>query len=454
MKTKSVLLFILFGWLFSMNILANVNSDLNDFFNNLGYSSNVTNPSSYQNQQAGYYSAGSLYLRGKVRNLNPFYLQAPSLKTGCGGIDLFMGGMSFIHGQQLINFAQNIMSNAAPYFFNLALETYLPQIKNIMSELQYWAQQINQTNMNSCATAEALVGGLFPKSEAAQRQICQDLGTQSGGLFHDWAEARQGCGAGGQGDQYLANQSDTIKKEKGITQNVNVSWQAITQNGLFNTDNELAEFMMTLSGTVIFDNHTPPNVRVWPSLASENSTLVQVLLKGGDAQIYGCDEFTHCLNLHPQNINIGITQALEARVAALITSIQQKVEQDQTLTQAEQGFLASTQLPILKFITVSLESGTNLTSTDYIGLISEDILSQYLSDAMNTLEFALATSTYTEQRDQIEKGLSQARDALNRMRGSVESRTQAMNAYVAEFERQEAQVVGRLSNRLKLYVGG
>ena len=66
MKNKHTFFLMLLMRLMVLLILpmlseANVNNDLNHFFDGLGMVSNTTAPHAYQGQQAGYYSGGSLY---------------------------------------------------------------------------------------------------------------------------------------------------------------------------------------------------------------------------------------------------------------------------------------------------------------------------------------------------------------------------------------------------------
>jgi conjugative transfer pilus assembly protein TraH len=65
---------------------------VDDWFSN----ASVTGPSSYNNQQRGFYSAGGFQAR--INNTNDYLVTAslPKLKSGCGGVDLFMGGISFL----------------------------------------------------------------------------------------------------------------------------------------------------------------------------------------------------------------------------------------------------------------------------------------------------------------------------------------------------------------------
>ena len=50
---------------------ADVNSDMNQFFNKLGFASNVTQAGVWQGQAAGYAYGGSLYVRGKSPPIIP-----------------------------------------------------------------------------------------------------------------------------------------------------------------------------------------------------------------------------------------------------------------------------------------------------------------------------------------------------------------------------------------------
>ena len=122
------------------------------------YLNNTTAPNAYQGQEAGYYSGGSLFARDSVRDTQIASVDLPSFKSGCGGIDLFTGGFSFVNSQQLVNAMQNIINNAVGYSFNLALESATPEIANVMKYMNTLSNDINRANINSCETAAGLVG--------------------------------------------------------------------------------------------------------------------------------------------------------------------------------------------------------------------------------------------------------------------------------------------------------
>ncbi|KEN10833.1 conjugative relaxosome accessory transposon family protein [Escherichia coli 7-233-03_S3_C3] len=51
-------------------------------------------------------------------------------------------------------FVKQIMSNAAGYFFDLALQTTVPEIKTAKDFLQKMASDINSMNLSSCQVAQ------------------------------------------------------------------------------------------------------------------------------------------------------------------------------------------------------------------------------------------------------------------------------------------------------------
>ncbi|ENE7448139.1 conjugal transfer protein TraH, partial [Escherichia coli] len=165
---------------------ADVNSDMNQFFNKLGFATNTTQAGVWQGQAAGYAYGGSLYARSQVKNIQLISMTLPDINAGCGGIDAYLGSFSFINGEQLQRFVKQIMSNAMGYFFDLALQTTVPEIKTAKDFLQKMANDINSMNLSSCQVAQGIVGGLFPQTQVSQQKVCQDIAGESN-IFADWA---------------------------------------------------------------------------------------------------------------------------------------------------------------------------------------------------------------------------------------------------------------------------
>ncbi|MGZ9927940.1 conjugal transfer protein TraH, partial [Escherichia coli] len=81
----------------SLTAAADVNGDMNYFFNKLGFASNTSQPQVWQGQAAGYASGGSLYARTQVKTIQLVSMTLPDINAGCGGIDAYLGSFSYIN---------------------------------------------------------------------------------------------------------------------------------------------------------------------------------------------------------------------------------------------------------------------------------------------------------------------------------------------------------------------
>jgi conjugative transfer pilus assembly protein TraH len=192
---------------------ADVASEMNNFFSDAGGAANVTGPSAYQGQSAGYYSLGNVWTRFPQKSVQPFNLQLPSARAGCGGIDLFSGSFSFINASEIVAMLKATANNALGFAFKLAIDSVSPEIGKVMDEFSQKAQLLNQMNISSCETAQALVGGIWPQMDSTRATICEAVGN-SQGVFSDWAASRQGCNNGNRRDSTIAGNTDASMKDQ------------------------------------------------------------------------------------------------------------------------------------------------------------------------------------------------------------------------------------------------
>ena len=294
---------------------ADVNGDLNGFFGSLGYSGNVTQAQAWQGQAAGYFTGGSVYLRNPVKNVQLISMQVPSLNAGCGGIDAYLGSFSMISGEEIQRFVKQIMSNAQGYAFDLALQTMVPELKQAKDFLQKLANDVNSMNMSSCQAAQGIIGGLWPVTQVSQQKICQDIAGESN-MFADWAASRQGCTVGGKSDSVTSRASDKDKDQ--VLKNKNLIWDALSRNRLFDNNRQLKELVMSAVGSIIFNKEG--QVTILTPLV-DNRDLVKVLMRGGTAKVYGCDEESVCLTPVVVSINVQEQNGLVTLVKNLMLSM-------------------------------------------------------------------------------------------------------------------------------------
>ncbi|UWC54746.1 conjugal transfer protein TraH (plasmid) [Escherichia coli] len=395
---------------------ADVNSDMNQFFNKLGFASNTTQPGVWQGQAAGYAYGGSLYARTQVKNIQLISMTLPDINAGCGGIDAYLGSFSFINGDQLQRFVKQIMSNAAGYFFDLALQTTVPEIKTAKDFLQKMASDINSMNLSSCQVAQGLVGGLFPQTQESQQKVCQDIGSESN-IFADWAASRQGCTVGGQSSSVRDKASDKDKER--VLKNQNIIWEALKKNRMFDGNKELKEFIMTLTGTLIFGEDS--EITPLPARTTDRDIL-RAIMEGGTAKIYHCNDSDKCL----------------------------KVVADANVTIArEQGFISSTTIPVFKYLIdpqmLGVSNSVVYQLTDYIGY---DIMLQYIQELLQQARAMIATGNYPQAvMDNVLENLNQAQQQIAIFQSQVQVQQDALLVVERQMSYMRQQLSARMLSR-------
>lgn len=392
MKFKKMLLSAAVALFVSTPAMADVQGDLNGYFGSLGFDGNVTKAQAWQGQAAGYVTGGSIYLRSPVKQVQLISMQVPSLNAGCGGIDAYLGAFSSISGEEIQRFVKQIMSNAAGYAFDLALQTMVPELKQAKDFLQKLASDINSANMSSCQAAQGIIGGLWPVSQVSNTKICQDIAGDSN-IFSDWAASRQGCTVGGQGDN-VTNRAGDDKKDQ-VLKNKNLIWDALGRNHLFDGNRQLKELVMSVVGSIIFNN--TGQVTILTPLV-DNRDIVNVLMRGGTAKIYGCDEPNLCLAPTVSDVNVSSDVALVTQVRNLMISIDSKLGADTGLTDKEKGFINTTSVPVLKYLTNSHSMGMSPTYLIQVAdFIAQDMMIQYLQELVKQASQSLAGKNFPEQ---------------------------------------------------------
>ena len=457
LKTTLKTIATIVGLMIFVSVRADIESDLNSYFNKLGYESNVTTPSAYNGQAAGYYSGGGVVMRSGTQNIQLMHIDLPSIKAGCGGIDIFGGGFSFISKDAIVTFMRKVMNNAQGYAMNLALETMTPQIAHTLKWAQNVAQEINAMNINSCEVAQGIVGGLWSKARASDNQICKSSGGNKKNKFEDYAEARDGCGKDDslakEAMQNAANDSDF---KNSMLKSKNLIWEALS-NKSFIPEKNMRELLMSISGTMIFDDDG--KLHIFYSLAKDKDVLKAILI-GGSAKAYKCDSAEGCLKPYANDITIKEEKSLYKLTKNVIEEINttlQKKDNDK-LTPAAQSFINSTKLPIMKFIVAHLNAGNTLAAasiSDYSEAIAKTILKEYINDAIDITERSLSGTDYPPDiNKQLLESMRQARNYIDNIKTESRKETQELMTFINSSRESERETASRISSQLKDLGGG
>lgn len=434
--------------------LAGISNDLGAFFNRLGHATSTSESATFKDQSAGYYTGGGIATRIRPRNVQLASIQMPSLKAGCGGIDAHFGGFSHIKNVELVRALRAIGSAAGSYAFMLAVETVSPQIYNILNELNNLATEINNFNINSCEIAATAVGGLWPKTDMANNHLCKSM-SSSMGKYSDWAKARQQCGIGSQSTRdevyRTANQKEEFKDI--VKSEFNLAWKALKNYAFLQGDRNLAEFFMTLSGTLVSRKKGEGfELKSFSSLAN-SSQLLSALLEGGEATVYACDVDgeDRCLNPVKKTHTINATEGFRHKVQEILQQLVNKIYEDGALTESEKSFLSSTKLPVYKIlnvVTLYKSGGAPIDIQEYAEIIALDIVYQYLMEVLDLMSENLhqlkGVQVDGSHIEQFHRSILQARKAIVEKRTSVFQHLQAMLSLIKKTQLMEKQLYADL----------
>lgn len=385
--------------LFSQCAYAGLASDLNSYANDIGYA-NITGATAAMTQEGGYLSGGSGYMATKVKQMQFARVQLPNISSGCAGTDWTTGGMSFISSAKLTEFGQAIIKNAIPFSIDLALQTWAPQIASLKAKFEAIANAINNLNISSCQAAQLAVGavaGSFMDGEG-KKFLCQSYKSQ-GNRTSGWLAAQQGCS-----NQSTASKANAAAKndktlENLIKQDRNIVWYQFMKNNFLASNHEIAEYLMSLTGTIIYPKADGGNMqpdRRAPLITDINSSGFNELLFGSDSatkvKIYKCDTYDKegCKNPSDQKLDIPKSDALVPKVQKILEAIGQKFINDQVLSKKELDVINAVDFPVATMIQTEIRAGFAVQYSAYADIISRIVLASYVNQLINQAQLSIS----------------------------------------------------------------
>ncbi|WP_242121840.1 conjugal transfer protein TraH [Sphingomonas lacusdianchii] len=349
--------------------MADVGSEMNSYFNSAGASANVTGPTAFNGQAAGYYSGGSLWSRFPSKTVNPVNLALPSARAGCGGIDLFAGSFSFINADEMVAMLKATANNAIGFAFQLAIDSISAQIGGVMKDMSQRVQQLNAFNMSSCEAAQQAIGSIWPAMDGASSTICQQVGGAKG-FFSDAAAARHGCTNKGEREDTIAKAGDAAE----LVQSKNYTWYALMSKSATKPSTEYAEFLMTMVGTIIYDStKKADSMGGFHFIAPASWDMYQTLLDGSSTaptKVLQCDTSDEkgCLNPTTKDLSVTADQAFRTRVVKMLDSMSGKIRTNTALSGEEISLLGMTSIPLYKILVVDEAAHFGMSPADRASL--------------------------------------------------------------------------------------
>jgi conjugative transfer pilus assembly protein TraH len=200
-----------------------------------------------------------------------------------------------ITGEELVNMANNIGSQAAVYGMHLGLKTYAPQIEQILKDLRNLSMELNQMGIGHCKTVQAGFAALLPQNSAMYETVCQEMVKTGSHDSIDLGEQRKKCKS--HAEQKEAVEKKQKKDPEIMMDNYNILVKAATAAGIPQADHEQ---LMSMVGTIVVKDQ---KVTPYRSLANDADSWNAHIYGGTKTSMYSCDNAT-CLNIVINNVNI------------------------------------------------------------------------------------------------------------------------------------------------------
>lgn len=420
-----------------------------------GQMTNVTQPGVFNTQRRGVISGGSIVSRSRIFDENLIGAQMPSLKAGCGGIDMFGGSFSFVNADQLVELLRAVASNAKGYAFQLALETVCAECSKIMENIQKKIQALNEHLSNSCQLAQGLINSTADlvgwdakgKTNTTLRSIGEGIGSD----FSDLALA-----LGGKGPEEQQKTADPAgyKDSRG-----NITWQALKKANVdswFHTvgDDDLNAAILSLSGSIIVGDISGSGAdsasKTITILPGNKLSLEQLVTGGEHVPVYSCaSDLDRCMNAGEKasgtkEINL---KGMQQKVLDMFLGdgthnglVYKFANNTGALSAAEEAFMVN--LPqgvggVFRNLAVLSPASATAFANDASGPIAVSMSYDFASELIRSAEAALAKSNSDfapkaiEQLKESRRKLVTERDVLVTKYGNLSSILDDALKYIA-----------------------
>lgn len=392
---------------------------LDRMFKSLGSDVNLSTPGAFQDQAAGYYTGGGLYMRNKREGFNLFQFSPPRFGASCNAMDMYFGSFSFMKGEQLIRVGRSLLTQAPIHAFKLAMKTMVPQIANSLSEELAALQKMSALSLESCQMTEQLFAAALPKGSAFQAAACEDVKRQGG---EDWFGAREKCKKP-QDVQNAVEERRKIDKDL-MAGEYNLVWHALQKMEGMSENKALAEFIMSVCGTLI-SKKEGDRYRI-QTIQGKGDTkgFLTAHLKGGTTEVLTCADKEKCLNptwtkttIEDKDHEKEGSMTMRAKVQKKTIEIKNKYLNKGKLSAADLMFLNDTvKLPIYRYIQVSAATGSEFLLSDALEYIAISILlnqfNKMSARVLEAIESLQAVQLEDAQIEKFKKNLQRTRSRL------------------------------------------
>lgn len=306
---------------------------------------------SYETQKRGYYSAGSYSGRWRMSNDYAMSATPPRIEVGCGGIDMFGGGFTYLDPEYMVEKFERIIQAAPAFAFELALTEYCKDCRTVMDTLTSITDQLNSIQVNDCQLSQMTGRFLAEKTKAAydswqgEAAAKNSLSTDQRKNKQDFAEAVESGGGRAPDDTRTA-----IDACPQILKDIYTNGSVVANSAQLVGLQGYADVMRGLLGDVIVSFDADANLY---------KTEVVESCKGNDTispRDFIDGQFEK-KNTNDKCESAGLT-AMTTVVGDTLDSIATKMEAGTALTADETAFINRSPIPIQNALRDAIAAGT------------------------------------------------------------------------------------------------
>lgn len=310
-------------------------------------------------------------IRTPMNSVNLINLQAPRVRGGCGGIDLYGGSFSFVNQEQFRQLLRQIGANALGYAFQLALSSMCDSCMTNLESLQKKINDLNKMNVDSCRWAQGITNSVMSASSESVRNYLNEKEMQDGGV--DSFESIWSDFTGGWADAFNADATgvDSVALAAGTEVDTgNLVWNALRQGqaltailGFTPQDVSVEEFLFNLSGTYILrapnaaelaaGNSGAPMSHVDPTISFQELRKGKALAANGTSPVFSLNSCanTPCTTFSDTNWTFaGIDSWVLATFRSAIDHMKSPTTAGTDHADAEKMLIVISKLPVYQHL--------------------------------------------------------------------------------------------------------
>ena len=347
-----------------------------------------TSPGYFEGQKRGYFTGGSLQARWRMSNDSPISVSMPRIRSGCGGVDLFMGGISFLDPEFLVDKFQRIIQAAPALAFDMALKEMCKECSESMAKLEGATNWLNSLQLNDCAISKRVVATVDKGSPDVMGEVLNEITggvTLNQAMEKNWQAYQQRTKASnGRPNADIRTAIDNCPADfLAIFTNGSVVANATTRLGLDAYQDIIRGYVgdVEVSWNVDANNYVPTKIQ--PCRENKPYDIIDFIdgsPRGRHSSAQGGDCY------------LDTTTDLSLYIRQKLTGIANKINTNSPLgySSEEQTFIDNAPLPVLQIMKTAVAAGT---VTETVSSLSEPLAIAYayriMDDLYTTIDYVV-----------------------------------------------------------------